>query len=102
MDSYIKHDNFVLVNNVLKEYNEMKKEVKNSEMLWNVYIKTMETYWTSFENNTVNKNSSVRRPKQNRLMFVSNCAACGNKLRKNSKIKSRFLKNQEPSSIQQF
>ena len=66
MDSYIKHDNFVLVNNVLKEYNEMKKEVKNSEMLWNVYIKTMETYWTSFENNTVNKNSSVRRPKQNR------------------------------------
>ena len=30
-DWYINHDEFVLVNNVLKVYNEVKKEIKNSE-----------------------------------------------------------------------
>ena len=29
IDSYISHDKFVPVNNVLQEYNEMKKEIKN-------------------------------------------------------------------------
>ena len=31
IDWYINHDEFVLVNNVLKVYNEVKKEIKNSE-----------------------------------------------------------------------
>ena len=31
IDSYISHDKFVSVNNVLKEYYEMKKEIKNPE-----------------------------------------------------------------------
>ena len=30
IDSYISHDKFVSVNNVLREYNEMKEEMKNS------------------------------------------------------------------------
>ena len=30
LESYIIHDEFVLVNNVLKEYNEMKEEIKKS------------------------------------------------------------------------
>ena len=30
IDSYISHDEFVSVNNVLKEYNEMKEEIKSS------------------------------------------------------------------------
>ena len=29
INSVISHDEFVLINNVLKEYNEMKKEIKN-------------------------------------------------------------------------
>ena len=29
LDSYISHDEFVSVNNVLREYNEMKEEIKN-------------------------------------------------------------------------
>ena len=29
VDSYISHDEFVSVNNVLREYNEMKEELKN-------------------------------------------------------------------------
>ena len=31
IDSYITHDQFVSVNNVLREYNEMKNETKNPE-----------------------------------------------------------------------
>ena len=30
IDSYISHDEFVSVNDVLKEYNEMKEEIKSS------------------------------------------------------------------------
>ena len=37
---------------------------------------------------TASKNYSVRRTKRNRLMLVSNCAACGKK-------KSGFVKNQD-------
>ena len=29
MDSFISHDEFVLVDNALKEYNEMKEQIKN-------------------------------------------------------------------------
>ena len=31
IDSYISHDEFASVNDVLREYNEMKKEIKNPE-----------------------------------------------------------------------
>ena len=31
IDSYISHDEFVSISNVLKEYCEMKKEIKNPE-----------------------------------------------------------------------
>ena len=31
IDSYISHDEFVSVNNVLKEYIEMKEKIKNCE-----------------------------------------------------------------------
>ena len=44
--------------------------------------------------NTAKENSSVRKTKQNRLMLLSNCAVCGEK-------KSKFIENQEASSIQQ-
>ena len=30
IDSVINHDEFVLINNVLKEYNKMKEEIKKS------------------------------------------------------------------------
>ena len=31
IDSYISHDEFASVNNLLRKYNEMKEEIKNSE-----------------------------------------------------------------------
>ena len=34
IDSYISHDGFVSVNNVLREYNEMKEEKKILKLLW--------------------------------------------------------------------
>ena len=38
IDSNISHDEFVLINNVMKEYNEMKEEIKN--------LKTYQVYRT--------------------------------------------------------
>ena len=37
--SYISHGKFVSVNNVLREYNEMKEEIKNLKLLWNILHK---------------------------------------------------------------
>ena len=31
IDSYISHDEFVSINNALREYNEIKEEIKNPE-----------------------------------------------------------------------
>ena len=87
IDSYISHDQYVSVDIISREYNEMKKEIKNSVQ----YIKAMETYCVSCKKNTANENSSVKETKQNGLMLLSNCAVCGNK-------KSTFLKNKEHSN----
>ena len=48
----------------------------------------METYCVSCKRNTANENSNVRNTKQNRLMFLSNCAIFDKK-------KSTFIKKQE-------
>ena len=42
--------------------------------------KVMETYCVSCKKITVNKNSSVKRTKQNRLMPASNCTIYGKKI----------------------
>ena len=70
VDSYISHDEFVSINDMLREYNSRKEEIKKS---WNFcgihYIKIMETYCGSFKTNTENENLSVRKTKQKRLLF---------------------------------
>ena len=48
----------------------------------------MESYCVSYKSNTENKNSSIRKTKQNGLMVLSNCAVCRKK-------KSTFIKNKE-------
>ena len=82
---------------VLREYNEIKEEIKNPEdtveyIYIYIYIKAMETYCVGCKKNTTNKNSSVKRTKQNRLMLASSCAIC-------SKKKTWFIKNQEESGL---
>ena len=72
IDSYISHDKFVSINNVLREHSEIKSSVQ--------YIKTiMENYCVSCEKNTANENSSVNKTKQSGLMILSNCAVSGKK-----------------------
>ena len=44
-----------------------------------------------FKKYTANKNSSIRKTKQNKLMILSNCTVCGKK-------KSIFVKNKEIDS----
>ena len=38
MDSNISHNEFVSIDNVLKEYNKMKEEIKNSSNIKLIYI----------------------------------------------------------------
>ena len=42
IDSYISHDEFVSVNNVSREYNELKKQLKILKLLWNTLYKNNE------------------------------------------------------------
>ena len=44
-----------------------------------LHIKTMEMYWVSYKKNPANKNSFVRKTKQNRLILSSICSVCGHK-----------------------
>ena len=55
----------------------------------------MKNYYVSCKKYTANKNSSVTKTKQNKLMLLSNCAICGKK-------KSTFIKNQEINSISNY
>ena len=78
---------------MLRQYDEIKEEIKNSKNCHGIYYtKTKEKYCFTFKKNAVKQSSSVRRTKQNRLMFLSNCAVRGKK-------KSRFIKNQEASTL---
>ena len=45
--SYISHDELVSLNNVLKEFMEMKEEITNPETSMEYYIEMMETYRVS-------------------------------------------------------
>ena len=44
------------------------------------YIKTVQIQCVIFKKYTGNKNTNVRKNKQNRLMPLSNCAICGKKI----------------------
>ena len=61
INSYISHHELISVNNVLREYNEMKEEIKN-------YVE---------KNILQTKNSVVRETKHNKLMLLSNFVVCG-------------------------
>ena len=53
----------------------------------------MEIYCVSCKKNTANKNCSIGKTRQNRLMLISNCAIC-------EKKKLRLIKNQEASRLE--
>ena len=77
---------------LLREYNEIKEEIKNLE---NVVEYTIQKQWKHIVlvvREILRTKLRVRRTKQNILMLVSNYSVCGKK-------KSRFIKNKEPSGL---
>ena len=89
IDSVISHYEFVLINNVLKEYNEMKEEIKNLKKLVD---KTMLSYCLKCRKNAKSKNPKVSRARNGRIILLSKCAVCDSK-------KSKFIKQQEASRL---
>ena len=90
IDPYINHDELVSLNNMLREYNEIKQETKTPKNAVEETIRKELKSIVSAITNTVNQNHSVRKTKQNRLMLLSNCAVFDKK-------KSMFFINQEAS-----
>ena len=70
IDSYISHDEFVSVNNVLTEYNGMKPEIniRETSLQYNIE-KTMKRYCIRCKKYTGNENSTVRKTEQYILML---------------------------------
>ena len=84
MDSNISHDKFVLINNVLKEKDNMNEEIKSLKTLktcrrFNSVYKTMSLYCLKCRKNTESKNSKVVKTKKRKLMLLSKCAVSDSK-----------------------
>ena len=80
-DSVISYDEFVLINNILKEYNKIKEEMKKKKRCNQVYsiYKTMLLYCLNCRRNTASKNPKT---------FSSKCLVCNIKF-------LNFLKNKK-------
>ena len=89
IDSFVSYNEFVLANNMLKDYSDMKKEIKSLDFcnsskiliyLWNNV--------TLFEVLKKCRKSKPKSPndKKTRIMLLSKCSVCDSK-------NSRFIKN---------
>ena len=78
IDSSISHDDFILINNVQKEFNDMKEEIKNSNGKWRIklYMKQCYLFVRNVEKNTESKNPNPVKTKNGRIMLLSQCAVC--------------------------
>ena len=88
-DSDVSHDEFVQISNVLKEFYNMKEEIKNSNDKQTIN-KRMLSYCLKCRKNTESKKTNVLRTKNGRIMLLSKCEVCDSK-------KSKFIKGQEAS-----
>ena len=70
IDWNITYDEFVLINNFLKTFCEMKKGIKNSNDKQTIY-KTMLPHCLKCRKNKESKNPKVVRTKNWRIMFLS-------------------------------
>ena len=90
----ISHAKFVLINHMLKEYEEMKERNQKFKDLiefiedYSLFVKQCYRIVWSIES----KNLKVARRKNGRLMLLSKCAVCNSK-------KSNFIKTQEASGL---
>ena len=89
IDLNISHDEFVLINNVLKLFYDMEEKIKYTE---NSKSKTMLSYCVRCRKNTESKNPKVVRTKNGRVMLLSKCSVSNCK-------KLRFSKEQEVRKV---
>ena len=74
IDSNISPDEFVLINNLLKQFYDMKKDIKNSnnKQIFKLYIKQcLLSYCLKCRKNTESKNPKVVRTKNGVIMLLS-------------------------------
>ena len=75
IDSNISHDEFILINNVPKEFYDIKKEIKKFNSKFKPDIRML-SYCLKCRKNTGGKNQKVVTIKNGRIMLLSKCAAC--------------------------
>ena len=105
IDSGISHDEFVLINNVLKEYGETKEEryVWDTLCLWwhnktkyidNLKLKIKQCYRIASSLEKIQKVQfqKLQGQKKKKKMLLSKCAACNSK-------KLSFIRQQEASPL---
>ena len=70
-DSNVSHDQFLLINNVSKEFDDIKEEIKNSNDKWKFKIyKTMSPYCLKCRKNTESKYPKFVKTKNGRIMLL--------------------------------
>ena len=80
--SSISYDEFVVINNVMKEFYDMNKDIKNSKnkQKFKLYIKRCFLQCClKCRKNMESKNAKVVRSKNGRIMLLSKSALCDNK-----------------------
>ena len=94
-DSDISHDEFILVNNALKENDDMSKPIKKFKSLnssSNIIICLCHNIVWSVEKIWKSKTQKVVKIKKEKLLLFSKCGAWDSKT-------SRFLKKQEAGGL---
>ena len=87
IDSVISHDEFILINNVLKEYNDIKEDLIKFIKDFSLFIKQCYRI-LKYRKNTESKNKKIAKTKNGRIMLFSKSAVCDSK-------KSKFIKQEE-------
>ena len=77
--SHVNHDEFVLENNGLKEYCEMKEEIKNFKtqtVHWRFIYEKMLSYCLKCKKNMESRNPRDVRRKNGRIILLSEYVVC--------------------------
>ena len=84
IDSNISHDEFVLINNVLKEFDDIRQEIKNSivKQKFETIHKTMLSCYLKCRKNSESKNPKIVKAKTGRRMLLSKSVVCDSKILK--------------------
>ena len=91
IDSCISHDEFDLVNNLLREYRDIKKPQQFRKDI-NLYSKSSAVVLLKVQKNKECKNLRVAKTNRGNSMLLSKYALCDSK-------KLRFIKNKQGSGV---